>query len=378
MTPDLRIPFLKPMPVRLSTLVDELRQIEASGIFANFGPVNARLEKAMVDELFGGVGSCVTVSNATLGLMLAIRNAVGENLDRRRYALMPSFTFAATAHAAMWSGLTPLLCDIEPDTWTPSADAEEALLETYAGQIAVVVPYATFCIVIDLGRYDRLSARHGVPVVVDAAASIGTLDNAGRGFGTGFRQSVVFSMHTTKPFATSEGGLVYSADDDLVERLRAMANFGFAEPRIASLPGLNAKLPEICALQGLARLDGFAALVERREATVFRYASQLPGFRFQRRAGRRQAHAFVSALLPEPAADRRAEVMRRLAGSGIGAATYFSPHLAEHSYFKTACLSGDLPVTEGIARAVISLPISDVISQFEVDDVCRILMEACR
>ena len=49
----------------------------------------------------------------TLGLMLAIRHAVGENADRRRYALMPSFTFAAAAQAALWSGLTPLLCDIE-------------------------------------------------------------------------------------------------------------------------------------------------------------------------------------------------------------------------------------------------------------------------
>jgi len=376
--PDLSIPFLKPLPVRLSTLVDELEQIEASGVFTNFGPVNARFEQATVDQLFGGIGSCLTVSNATLGLMLAIRNAVGDNKERRRYALMPAFTFAATAHAALWSGLTPLLCDIDPDTWTPSADAEAALLEAYAGQIAVAVPYATFGNGVDLTRYDRLSRRHGVPVVIDAAASLGSLDDTGQGFGAGFAQPIVFSMHATKPFATSEGGLIYAADPDLIRRLRAMANFGFDTPRIASLPGLNAKLPEVCALLGLARLDGFAGLVARREATVARYAAQLPGFTFQRRVGQRQAHAFVSALLPEAAVPRRPEVMRRLAEAGVGAATYFSPHLAEHPFFEPTCVRGDLAVTERIARAVVSLPISDTIAPAEVDYVCQTLREACQ
>src|SRR5262245_8937208 len=52
--------------------------------------------------------------------MLAIRHVVGATPDpRRRYALMPSFTFAATAHAALWVGLRPLLSDIDPETWCP-------------------------------------------------------------------------------------------------------------------------------------------------------------------------------------------------------------------------------------------------------------------
>jgi dTDP-4-amino-4,6-dideoxygalactose transaminase len=365
------------MPARLSALVDDLEQIEASGVFTNFGPVNKRFEQAMVAELFGGVGQCLTVSNATIGLLLAIRDAIGANPERRRYALMPSFTFAATAHVALWNGLTPLLCDIDAETWAPSAEAEEALLERHGDEIAVVTPYAAFGNCLDLTRYEQLSRRYDVPVVIDAAGSLGSRDDSGRGFGAGFAPPVVFSMHTTKAFATSEGGLIYSADAARIERLRAMSNFGFAEPRIASLPGLNAKLPEVCALLGLAKLDGFEAIVARREQVFRLYQSLLPQCTFQRRVGQDQAHAFVPALLPDRVAHRRPEVMRFLADRGVAAGTYFSPHLAEHPFFQTNCVTGDLATTQRIAPRIVVLPISDVITEAEVEYVCRTLTEAC-
>jgi len=368
------IPLLKPSPARLSGLISELMAIEASGQFTNFGPVNARFEQEMVARVFGGVGACLTVSNATLGLMLAIRDAIGDNPRGRRYALMPSFTFAATGQAALWNGLTPLFCDIDPDSWAPSQRAEAEILERYGAAVAVVVPYATFGNSIDLDHYERLSKRHNVPVVVDAAASLGSLDHAGRGFGTGFGQSVVFSMHTTKAFSTLEGGLVYCADPAVIARLRAMANFGFDQPRIATLQGLNAKLSEISALLGLAKLDTFGAVIERREAAAARYRANLNEFTFQLLTGRRTAHSFMPLLLPEDRAGRRAEIVRALAERGIGAGTYFSPHLAEHPYFEKNCIKGDLTVTEDIARRILVLPLSDTITMDEVDAVCHALM----
>ena len=74
------------------------------------------------------------------------------------------------------------------------------------------MPYATFGYPIDLEQYTKLADQLGVPVVVDAAASLGTLDEQGRGFGSGFAGSVVYSMHATKSFAVGEAGLIYSAD----------------------------------------------------------------------------------------------------------------------------------------------------------------------
>ena len=91
--------------------------------------------------------------------MLAIKEAVGETAPKAengQFALMPSFTFAAAAHAAIWCGLTPLFCDIDPQTWAADPAAESAMLSRYAGKIAVVMPYATFGYPIDLDRYQRI------------------------------------------------------------------------------------------------------------------------------------------------------------------------------------------------------------------------------
>jgi dTDP-4-amino-4,6-dideoxygalactose transaminase len=327
--------------------------------------------------IFGGVGACVTVCNATIGLMLALKHATGSQPGRRRFALMPSFTFAAAAHAALWAGLTPLLCDIDEATWTPSAAAEHELLERFGPEIAVLFPYATFGNDLDLDRYDALSRRYGIPVVIDAAASLGTVASDGNGFGAGFPHPVVYSLHVTKAFATLEGGLIYCADPATVEALRAMGNFGFAEPRVASMPGLNSKLSEVVALMGLEKLKEFEQVIARRIEIAEAYYAELPGWTFQRLTGRRRAFTFMPVLLPESCADRRRQILKGLADEGIGAASYFSPHVAEHPYFRQTCVAGDLAVTERIAQRIITLPVSAVTTLDEVMYIGTVLRNLC-
>ena len=373
-----KIPFLKPNPPKLSQLLDQLAEIESSNTFSNYGPVNTLLEQSLTRKLFGGEGACVSVCNATIGLMLAIRMAIGTARDRtRRYALMPSFTFAATAHAAIWAGLTPLLCDIDPATWLASASAEKKLLDEYGDEIAVIVPYATFGNNLDLGHYDRLSHQYGVPVVIDAAASLGSLDDAGNNFGTGFSQPVVFSMHVTKTFATSEAGLIYCANASAVDTLRAMGNFGFDRPRTATMPGLNSKLSEVAALLALQKLQGFDEVVKNRLRRVDIYQDMLEGWIFQRRIGQSHAYQFVSVLLPQTHATRREHILEQLASQGIGFGRYFDPHLAEQPYFRDVCVFDELPETDSVASRIISLPLSDFMPENDVVRVCEVLRNAC-
>lgn len=373
------IPFLRPSPPRLTELSLELAVIEESGVFSNYGPVNTRFEKLLTERLFGGFGDCVTVCNATIGLMLAIREAAGEPPPgERRYALMPSFTFAATAHAAIWAGFTPLLCDIDPDTWLPSVESEEELLRAYHGQVAVVVPYATFGNNLDTVRYAQLSREHGVPVVVDAAASLGSLDWQGRGFGTAAEHAIVFSMHTTKTFATAEAGVIYCGDAERVARLRRMGNFGFGVPRTATMPGLNSKLSEIGALLAMAKLEHFPEIVEHRAALAAAYRARLPELSVQRRVGERLAYQFMPMLLPEHLAPRQAEIVERLGAHGIGVARYFSPHLHDQPYFRERCVAGDLSTTERISHRTLSLPMSDTMTEVEVETVCAAMRQTLK
>lgn len=377
-TKHMRVPLLKPRPIRLSHYADDLAAHEASGVFSNFGPINTAFESRLLSDVFGGDGACLTACNATIALLLAVKEAVHFGGRRGRYALVPSFTFAATAHAAAWCGLTPILYDIEPETWLPSREAEQRLMERHGEDIAVILPYATYGNCLDLNWYAALAARTGVGVVIDAAASLGTRDAAGHGFGHGAPMSVVYSMHATKTFATSEGAVIYCADKQRIARLRQMANFGFDGARAAQMPGLNAKLAELPALQALRKLDEIDRVVERRAELYALYRARLQDFTFQRHTGTRAAHQFVPTLMPEEAGIPRATFVQRMKERGVDLGTYFSPHLAEQPYFKDIAVVDELPVTAAIAPRVVALPLYDTMEEAELRYVCEAAADCLR
>ena len=353
---ELRHPLVAPNPPRLSEHLDVLARVEGSGIYSNNGPELQAFEAEATARLFGGRGACLGVANATLGLMLAIRQAIGRNRVRGGLALMPAFTFAAAAQAAEWCGLTPLLADIDPGDWAMCAQAEERLLAKYAGEIAAIVPYATFGNAIDLDRYAWLMMRHQVGIVVDAAASLGTTDAAGLGFGAGAPFAIVHSLHATKSFAVAEGGLIHCGDAAVIDELRAMANFGFDGSRSAVMPGMNAKMPELVAAMAGLKLGEIAAVAEHRAAIEAVYRSSLEGFEFQSVEGRRAAQ-FMPVLLPAHA--DRDRFVAALAADGIGCGTYFSPHLGQQSWIREHSMLSPTPVADHVADRIVSLPITD-------------------
>ena len=371
-----RLPLIAPSPPRLSTLGDALARVEASGVFSNNGPEVRAFEAEATRTLFNGEGACLAVANATLGLMIALRDAVGDPAGRS--ALMPALTFAATAEAAHWAGLTPLVCDIDPETWAICPREEERLLRERGDRIAAIVPYATFGYPIDLDRYHWLSDRFGVAVVVDAAASLGTADADGRGFGAGSPVPVVYSMHATKPFATAEGGLIHCGDAALIARLRAMANFGFETPRSASLPGLNAKLPEVLAVLARARLAGFADVVAHRGAAADAYRAAIGGrYRLQPASDGIQAMGFQPVLLPDALATRREEVAALLDAQGIGNGRYFSPHLGQQPWIREVSVIEPTPVADRVGAAMLTLPLSDATTPADARRAVAALDRAC-
>ena len=371
------LPFIRPNPPRLSALTEALARVEASGTFSNNGPEVRAFEAEATAQLWGGHGATLAVNNATIGLMLAIRDAAGPRSRPGALALMPALTFAATAQAAIWAGLTPLICDIDPDDWAASAAVEDELLTRHAGRIAVVVPYATFGNAIDLDRYAAMRARHGVGVVVDAASSLGTIDAAGRGFGADAPFAVVGSMHATKTFAVAEGGLIHSGDHGLIARLRAMGNFGFEEGRRATLPGLNAKFPEVLAVAARAKLAEIDDVADRRLAVEAAYREGLAGLGLQRAYGRRRAMQFMPVLLPRQLAARREALAEALAAQGIGSGLYFSPHLGEQPWIRQSSLIEATPVADEIAARLLSLPITDAMTPADAHRAAAALQRAC-
>ncbi|WP_203308700.1 DegT/DnrJ/EryC1/StrS family aminotransferase [Sphingomonas beigongshangi] len=369
-------PLIAPRPPRLSALVDDLRRIEASGVFSNNGPEVRAFEAEVVDALFGGTGAALAVGNATLGLMVAMRQAAGLHPAPGTLALMPAMTFAATAQAAIWAGLTPLIVDIEPDGWSIDPATEERALARYGRRIGVIVPYATFGNAIDLDRYAWLARRYEVGVVIDAAASLGTRDAAGHGFGTGAPFTLVYSMHATKTFSVGEGGMIYSGDPALIGQLRSMVNFGFETGRSATLPGINAKMPEVLALMARAKLAEIDAICDARAAIDAAYRAALPDFGFQHALGSRQATQFMPLLLPPALAPQRDAIAAALEAQGVGVGRYFSPHLGEQPLFRATAMVEPTPIADDVAARILSLPITDAMTPADATIVAHRLRTA--
>lgn len=349
------VPFLRPNLVPHRTYAHYLDDIDSSHLYSNNGPLACRFEADVVDRLFSGCGAAAAVSSATLGLLLAIARL---RRPRGRYAVMPSFTFVATPLAARWAGLEPYFVDVDPASWSVSAGEWDAALALLGDDVGVVVPCAPFGSAIDLEHLGALH-RAGTPVVIDAAASLGTTTPAGH-FGVGFPGAVVYSLHATKAFGIGEGGLVYSADPVLVGGVRRAANFGFDAHRKSVELGLNAKLSEYAAAVGLATLEAFPEKVAERARIGAAYLAALDevgalahGWRTQSTNGS-VPYQFMSVLCPAPRSNQ--DIVGRLEGEGISARTYFAPACHQQPLFSLAP-HANLAVTEDLARRIVSLPL---------------------
>mgnify|MGYP001120959114 CR=1 FL=1 len=127
---DTRFPIIRPTIPGIEELLPELRRILESGIVTT-GPRVAELEKRAAERL--GAADCVAVGSCTSGLILAAK-ALGLTGE----VILPSFTFAATAHSLVWNGLTPVFCDSQPGTCNIDAGKIEALLTPHPSAILPV------------------------------------------------------------------------------------------------------------------------------------------------------------------------------------------------------------------------------------------------
>lgn len=362
------IPFLRPRLPEKEAYLSYLSQIDESRWYSNFGPLNSHLEKRILGEYFDNLGALTTVNNATTGLMLAI------SLIKRkgRYALMPSFTFPATALAAMWCGLKPYFIDIRKNDWCMDEHVIDETLKKLKGEVAAVIPYATFGTSLDLTYYEAIHDS-GVPVVVDAAPCFGTLGDRGQ-FGKGFPGAVVFSFHATKPFGIGEGGLIYSGKPETVAIMRQGSNFGFSSERVTELQGLNAKLSEYAAAVALAALDEFPQKIQRRQAIYQCYLQQFDeiglfdrGWSIHDSSGR-IPFQFVAALCPENQSN--STFVKHLAANHIESRTYFCPACHQQTLFH-GFPHPPLLVTEKVSQRVLSLPLWE---DMKAGDVSKIVI----
>ena len=224
-----------------------------------------------------GVDHAVALSSGTAALHLALLLlGVGPGDE----VLIPSFTFVATANAAVYLGAVPVFVDCSADTWTMDPDlvAEDLDRRAAAGRLPAAV------VTVDLyGQscdYDRLLAacdRHGVPLVEDAAEALGGTYRD-RPVGS-FGRMGVFSFNGNKIITTSGGGMLVTGSGEEAARARYLATQArepFPHYEHVTL-GFNYRLSNLLAALGRAQLAGLDSRIERRERIQARYRRELDG-----------------------------------------------------------------------------------------------------
>ncbi|WP_243311408.1 DegT/DnrJ/EryC1/StrS family aminotransferase [Fundidesulfovibrio agrisoli] len=365
-----RIPLTRPwLPAET---LDEVGRVLASG-FLTEGAATAELEA--IARGVTGAAHVLAVTSCTTGLELALR-ALGVGTGHE--VVVPAYTYPATATAVSMVGALPVVVDVDP--WSMNVDFER-LERAVTPATRALMPVSLFGNPLDWDRLAPLRARLGIPIIEDAACSLGA---SWRGQPVGSQADVtVFSLHPRKVATTGEGGLVTTNDEALAERMWSLKHFGLerqgpdgGRPRFVRM-GTNLKLSNIQAAVGLPQLRSLEEIVARRRELAARYLELLEGLEgvdaHAVTPGGKSCRQTFCVFVP-----RRDEVMARMRARGVEAqiGTYLLP--AEPAFQDPALcrLEGPFPGAQRAWDECLALPLYHEMTDGEQVEVVAALREA--
>ena len=334
-----RFELVAPLLPDLEELREDIEAMLESKWLSNNGAFVRRLEGRIAEAT--GFGHAVTTANGTLGLMVAIR-ALGWKGE----VILPSFTFAATAHAVSWAGCTPVLADVDAASFTIDPGSVARLL---GPDTAGILPVDIFGVPAPLEKLAEVAGS--VPILCDSAHAFGA-EIAERNIA----RAHVYSLHATKTAVAGEGGAIATNDQQLAARARRLANFGFDSDAV----GLNAKMPELSAILAfhqLKRLDAMLSGQRRWDAAYRECLADVEGISFQKlhQGCNRQ---FIPIVIDPTAFGRSRDDLRAaLSGHSIVSRPYFWPPIHRLACYAGKLRRDDLSRTEQLASRVLCLPV---------------------
>jgi dTDP-4-amino-4,6-dideoxygalactose transaminase len=358
----LPIPFQRPALPHADRIERYFALSREAHWFSNGGPCWRLLSERIATR----VGAeFVPVASGTTGLLAAVSAVLTRRRRTNGWAILPSFTFPATAQAALWNGLEPRLVDVDPRHWHMDPAALERELSAPDSKVAVVLAVSSFGTPPPAAvreRWERACAQAGVPLIVDSAAGFGGWADDGRAIGVQGDVEVV-SFHATKPFAIGEGGGVLTRDPGIAEEVRRAINFGLgADHAVVAPHALNGKMSELHAATALAVLDEFDAILEARRSAAERIRGVArPGVSWQEGC-ERSTWQFVPVAFEHPAART---VAATTSAATLETRIYYQPLHRMKPFAR--CSAGELPVTEDLASRMLALPMANDLSAREIE-----------
>lgn len=265
--------------------------------------------------------------------------------------ITPANTFIASVLAISYVGATPVLVDVEPGT----ANIDPRLLEqAITERTKAVLPVHLYGQPADLAAVQEICDRHGLELVEDACQAHGATYRGKRA--GGFGRVAAFSFYPAKNLgAYGDGGMVVTDDPAVAEEMRLLRNYGSREKYYHEIRGYNRRLDTLHAAVLHAKLPHLDGWNEARRRHAASYASALASLPVELPAEHPDSgHVYHLYVIRAPDRDAlRAHLTERGIATGVH---YPLPVHLQRAYRDLGHREGDFPVTEALARQILSLP----------------------
>lgn len=310
------------------------------------GPEVCELEEALAQRT--GARHCITVASGTEALLISLM-ALGVGPGDE--VITTPFTFVATAEVIVLVGATPVFVDVDPETCNLDARLVEAAITE---RTRAILPVSLYGQPADAEEIDAIAARHGLPVVEDAAQSFGATY---RGRASGNLSTIgCTSFFPSKPLGCyGDGGAIFTSDDALAEAMREIRVHGQSRRYHHTRIGVGGRMDTLQCAVVLAKLGRFDAELAARRRVAARYDAAFDEAGIPRAKvlpDRESAHAQYAIFV-----DERDRVRARLEGEGIPTAVHYPVPLHHQPAYRERCKAGPLPHAEAAAARVLNLPI---------------------
>ncbi|CRX38766.1 DegT/DnrJ/EryC1/StrS family aminotransferase [Estrella lausannensis] len=312
----------------------------------------AELEKQLA--AYVGAKHCIGVSSGTCSLMIALM-ALGVGPGDE--VITVPFTWISTAEVIPLVGAKPVFVDIESDSY--NIDPEK-LKRAITKKTKAIITVNLFGQMADYSRINPIAEEHGIPIIEDAAQSFGAKNNQTMSCSATLIGST--SFFPAKPFGCyGDGGALFTSDDQLAAKMRAIRTHGGEVRHHHPYLGLNGRLDTMQAAILLAKFPHFQKEVEARQQLGERYNRLLEEFVSTPRIMPGNTHVFAQYTFRVSA---REEVAKALKERGVPTAIYYPKCLHEQPVFSSLGYGkGSFPVSEKAAQEVLSIPMHPYLTE---------------
>jgi len=336
------------------------------------GPKTTEFEEIFAEYI--GVKHAVAMNSCTSALFLSlIANGIKGDV------LVPSFTFVASANAIVTAGLNPVFVDINYHDCNVNPDVLEEYI-TANTEAIMIVHFAGQCC--DMDKINTFVKKHGILLVEDSAETIGgTFKGKMSGsWGTG-----CFSFFPTKNITTGEGGMLTTNDDEFAHKVRTLIAHGIEKStlerqrgdypwhRVATMSGFNFRLSNVLAAVGVEQMKKLDKMNEARRGNSEYLIDKLKHIEEIDLPVRNIDchHVYQMFTIKLNKGDRDSMVLW-LRENGIEASVHFTPPVHHHPAFRKY-RDNYLPVTENIAKSILTLPMFPGLTPKELDYISEII-----